>query len=118
MADSREKRSCCASQNLIRMLALPDVNDMCRNCGTHWFGREGAEIRYSRAEWDRLLSEPLLPCPFCGSTVAPRLTRNIEFDCYEVICSAMRDHGLGCGSRAAHFSTPGEAKALWQSRAQ
>lgn len=58
----------------------------------------------------------LRPCPFCGNNTAPRLVQDVEYQYWEVICSVMRDHGLGCGSRAAHFWTPAEAVELWNSR--
>ena len=33
------------------------VNRVCLNCGTHWAGTDGEEVRYSRKEWDILMED-------------------------------------------------------------
>lgn len=60
----------------------------------------------------------LKPCPFCGSTDAPRLyTRHGKDgwrDRYMVLCDY--DDG-GCGSSSGWYHYPGEAVECWNRRA-
>lgn len=69
----------------------------------------------------------LLPCPFCGKSVAVVWSSwsedaHDEFqendECFEVVCDAHQPNGPGgCGASSGAGMTPEEAVAKWNRRA-
>lgn len=55
----------------------------------------------------------LLPCPFCGSTIAPHVIQ-MDRDTFSVTC--VFNHFKGCGSKSGTRLSQDAAALLWNSR--
>ncbi len=60
---------CCAKSNIANLAFKGDVaNRVCLSCGEHWYGADGAVIRYTRKEWDAFM-ETAYENPAQGSLI-------------------------------------------------
>jgi hypothetical protein len=112
-----------SDEEIVRCMDCKHYTDHSINLRPHWCRKHGSYhiSPDGFCKWGERKDTRIKPCPFCGSTTAPQVTRcwDEKRECYmehqlQVICNFNNN---GCGASSGVRGSEVEAIAAWNRRA-